>query len=207
MDSMTFLDRTAARYAKSPIKNMEAYEHTMARTRSYLREGDHVLEIGAGTSSTAILLAPLVKRYTASDISVEMVGIGREKVWNAGLKNLDVVQAEADAETIGTPPYDAVLAYNLLHLLEDMNAGATQAYAQLKPGGYFISKTVCLRGKWYLRPVIWAMQAVGKAPFVAFLSGTDVEHVIAAAGFELVETDTHPAGGISRFVVARKPDR
>ncbi|RMA43246.1 class I SAM-dependent methyltransferase [Rhodophyticola porphyridii] len=200
----TFWDRTAARYARSPIRNMGAYEQTMARTRSYLNADDRVFEMGAGTSSTALLLAPLVRHYTSSDISAEMVAIGRDKARDAGIGNLDVVQAEVGGHRAETDPYDLVLAYNLLHLLPDPGAAARQAHAMLRPGGLFISKTTCLAGQLYLRPLIAAMQFFGKAPYVNFLGADTLEATVKDAGFDIIEADNHPAGKRNRFLVARK---
>ena len=51
-----FWDKAAAKYAKSPIEDIEAYNYTIGRTRSYLSPTDRVLEVGCGTGSTALLL-------------------------------------------------------------------------------------------------------------------------------------------------------
>ncbi|MFP3422919.1 class I SAM-dependent methyltransferase, partial [Bacillus sp. SIMBA_161] len=66
--------------------------------------------------------------------------------------------------------FDVVLAFNLIHLLPEPEAALARVRALLAPEGTFVSKTVCLAGRWYLRPVIGAMRAVGKAPYVHFLS-------------------------------------
>jgi hypothetical protein len=50
-------------------------------------------------------------------------------------------------------------------------------------------------------------QAIGQAPYVAFLSAEEVERDIAAAGFEIVERDRHGSRGKQEpriFIVARK---
>ena len=48
------------------------------------------------------------------------------------------------------------------------------------------------------------MQLVGKAPFVRFLQVSEIDHMLVAAGFEIVETGLYPPTTPSRFVVARK---
>ena len=53
----TFWDGAAENYAKSPIRDVEAYNYTLERTRTYLSPTDKVLEVGCGTGSTALLLA------------------------------------------------------------------------------------------------------------------------------------------------------
>ena len=72
-----FWDKTAGRCAKMPIRDVEAYEYTLERTRSYLAKTDGVLELGCGTGSTALLLAGSVAGITGNDISPNMIGIAR----------------------------------------------------------------------------------------------------------------------------------
>ena len=165
---------------------------------------DRVLEIGCGTASTALRLAPHVTHITASDTSSEMVEIAREKAWNDSVKNITPVQGHiADAALRG--PYDAVLAFNLLHLLPDLQNDLAHIHASLQPGGRFISKTPCMgeRNNW-LKPIIWVMQKLGRAPFVDFLTVDRLEAAIRNAGFDLVETGDYPKKLPSHFVVAVK---
>lgn len=202
-DAAGFWNKAARRYAERPISDMAAYELTMERTRAHLRAGDEVLEVGCGTASTALLLAPHVARITASDFSSEMIAIGREKAAAAGVPNIDfLVAAPGDAALEGRR-YDAVLAYNFLHLVDDLPATLRRLAALLKPGGRLISKSACLAGAWHLRPLIGAMQLVGKAPHVGYLRAEALDRAVEAAGLKIVESDMHPAGGRSRFIVAR----
>lgn len=201
IDAGPFWDRIARKYAAKPVPDAAAYATTLERTRAYLGANDRVLEVGAGTSSTAITLAPFVAEYTASDISGEMVRIGQEKARAAGIDNLTIRQGTLGDPSLGAGPFDAVLAFNLLHLLRDPGAEVAKAHALLKPGGWFISKSGCLAdGQNYLRPVIGLMRLFGRAPYVNFLSRKGLESAIVAAGFEIVETGDYPA----RFIVARR---
>ncbi|MCB1406051.1 MAG: class I SAM-dependent methyltransferase [Rhodobacteraceae bacterium] len=200
-----FWDRIARKYAARPIGNMAAYEKTLSQTRAYLTPTDRVLEIGCGTASTALLLAPDVAQYTASDISAEMVAIGREKAETAQVDGLTTVQGTLGDPALGAGPFDAVLAFNLLHLMPDPGAEARKVHALLRPGGVFISKSACLSGwRMVLRPLIGVMQLLGKAPYVRFMSVAALERMIRDAGFEIVESND-PSGSVSgRFIVARK---
>ena len=98
-----------------------------------------------------------------------------------------------------------MLAYNLLHLLPDPEGVSHRVHDLLKPGGYFISKTVCIAGMSFLwRPLIKLMQWVGFAPFVQFMTPQDVEEIIEQAGFEIVDKRSFTNAPNSWFVVARK---
>jgi ubiquinone/menaquinone biosynthesis C-methylase UbiE len=68
-DPARFWDRRADGYSKRPIKDMESYEKTLDCTRKHLSASDEVLEVGCGTGTTALRLAPVVKQITATDIS------------------------------------------------------------------------------------------------------------------------------------------
>lgn len=203
-----FWDNVAPKYAKSPISDMEAYTYTLERTRSYLSPNDTVLEVGCGTGSTALLLADGVKHITASDVSPNMIAIGLEKAREQGVSNVDFVTAELFDSVLDHGPYDAVLAHNMLHLLEDIPAAIRRIGGLLKPGGIFISKTVCLPGpgaplKYRLMKVILPlMQMVGKAPYVNFMEIAALEECILSEGFKILESGNYPPP--SRYIVAQK---
>ncbi|MEL6168278.1 MAG: class I SAM-dependent methyltransferase [Pseudomonadota bacterium] len=198
-----FWDRLARRYAAQPIKDATSYNHTLERTQSYLGSEDRVLELGCGTGSTALALAPSVKEYTGSDISSGMIEIANEKASEAGQGNVRFRQATLEEHSGEPDRFDAILAFNLFHLVDDPFAAFRSIHKLLPSGGHFISKTACLKGQGiWLRPMIAAMRAVGKAPKVTFLSANDVEVMIARAGFDILETGTFPAR--ARFVVAKR---
>lgn len=205
-DTSLFWDNISEKYAKSTIKNMPAYEQTLDRTRSYLKAEDRALEIGCGTSNTAVKLAPSVREYVASDYSRGMVDIGQKRAAEAGLSNLRVVQGAISDPQFENGSFDHVLGFNLFHLVPDDVATFKHVHRVLKPGGLFISKTPCLAPmKFLFSPMIGVMKAVGKAPHVT-LYGTDtLEAAIVSAGFEVIEYGDYPARKTpSRFLVARK---
>ena len=206
---VTFWDKIAPKYARDPIKDMEAYEYTLGRTRSYLTPTDTVLELGCGTGSTALLLAPSVARITASDFSDGMLKIGREKAREEGVENVSFRNIDV-ATTVQEQEYDAVLGFNLFHLVRDVDAAFAGIHKNLKPGGLFISKTPCLAqgGLGFkfglLKLMIPVMQLFGKAPFVNLLSIDQLEAAVTGAGFEIIESGNFPATPPSRYLVARR---
>jgi 2-polyprenyl-3-methyl-5-hydroxy-6-metoxy-1,4-benzoquinol methylase len=206
----TFWDNTAAKYAKSSIADMDSYTASLERTRSYLSEDDHILEVGCGTGSTSLLLAGDVSHITASDLSGNMTRIGAKKAKDQGIKNVEFVAADLFDSALEKGPYDTVLAFNLIHLLEDTPAVIERINGLLKPGGTFISKTVCAGGSAMpfkfrmIMMILPLMQWLGKAPFVKFMEIKELEDIISAAGFKIIETGNYPASPPSRYIVARK---
>jgi ubiquinone/menaquinone biosynthesis C-methylase UbiE len=212
--STKFWDKAARKYAASPIGNQAAYEKTLERTTEHLGPEDSVLELGCGTGSTALLLAGNVKSYLATDFAPGMIEIANEKLVaeksdGKDHQGLGFLTADAFSESVQLPDdktggYDAILAYNFFHLVENPEDLLARVRDLLKPGGLYISKTVCLKDRaWLFVPMIKAMQIFRKAPFVSVLSFQNVEDTIRQAGFEIIETGTYPEPR-SRFVVARK---
>ncbi|NRG19147.1 class I SAM-dependent methyltransferase [Rhizobiales bacterium] len=200
-----FWDKASRRYAKSPVKNMEAYNRTMERTKFYLSKEDDVLEVGCGAGSTALLLADQARRITATDISSEMIRIAEDKAKAQGVENAEFICAEIFEDALGKGPFDVALPFNLLHLVEDAPAAIRRIRGLLKPGGLFISKTVCLGGhSRLLRYVIPAMQAIGLAPYVSYLTAAGLASIIREEGFEIIETGNYPAKPPRPFIVAKK---
>jgi SAM-dependent methyltransferase len=93
--SATFWDKRAEGYAAQPIRNMPAYEDTLARVRRYLSPSDAVLEIGCGTGTTALKLADGVRHYTATDYAQGMIDIGVRKAAEQGADNVTFHRAGA----------------------------------------------------------------------------------------------------------------
>lgn len=204
MSDAAFWDRAAAKYAKYKMGDPDAYAHTLGRMREILQPDHTVLELGCGTGSTALELAPGVKAYTGTDVSSEMIKIARAKLTDDLPANLAFDVAPAGAIPDGS--YDAIIALNLLHLLPALEADLRAIYDVLPPGGLFIAKTGLIKdGAWFLRPMIPVMRVLGKAPFVRNLSAGELIGLMTATGFEVVEEINQPGIAPRLFTVARKP--
>ena len=198
-------DKIADKYAKSPIKNMDAYTQTMDRTKAHLTQEDSVLEIGCGTGTTALLLADSVKHITASDISSNMLGIGNTKARAQPVKNVNFVQADVFDDTLAPGSFDVILAFNLLHLVEDLPAVIRRINTLLRPDGRLISKTECLAEQTRLWSVpLFIMRMVGFAPYVNCLTFDELEGTVSGENFQIIETELFDGSPRSRFIVAKK---
>tara|TARA_R110000868_G_scaffold165328_6_gene398757 strand:- start:337337 stop:337978 length:642 start_codon:yes stop_codon:yes gene_type:complete len=206
-----FWDKIAKRYAKNPVRNMQAYQATLDHTRKYLTRDDKVLEVGCGTGTTALLLAPDVRHITATDLSTVMIDIAQAKLAPVAGENANTVEnvhfktGTLSDQSLDGETYDAVLAFNFLHLVADRPAALGKINTLLQSDGLLISKTICLGEKnilWHI--LIRAMQAIGIAPYLDFVRYDEIATQITNAGFKIVETGLYPASSNSRFIVARK---
>lgn len=204
-----FWDKLARKYAADPVADPAGYERTLARTRELLSPTQRVLEIGCGTGTTALHLAASTGHMLATDVSAEMIAIAREKLAAAPQPKLEFAVADADATAFGQASYDVVLAFNLLHLVSDLDATLDSVMRALEPGGLFISKTACLGDmNVFIRKLfVPIMRLLGKAPPVICFDEPTLQAAITRHGFELVAVEHH---GSERkdarpFIVARKP--
>lgn len=203
-----FWDNIAEKYAADPIRNMEAYTYTLERTRSHLRATDHVIEMGCGTGSTALLLAPKVAQYVGTDISSGMIDIANRKLASAPVEGLHFETRPVNSALDARSNLDAVMAFNLLHLVRDIPAVLKESHRALKSGGLLITKTPCLKSATFKYQVMFKIlplaQMLGKAPFVQFFTTRAYDQMIEAEGFEIIESGNHPDSPPNRYIVARK---
>jgi ubiquinone/menaquinone biosynthesis C-methylase UbiE len=198
-----FWNRIAGRYAARPLRDVAAYEAMLADVASRLKPSDRVLELGCGTGGTAIRLAVGVTHWTATDFSSEMIEIARAKP--AG-DNLSFVVADAGNAFDGGP-FDAICAFNVLHLVDDHPAALARIFANLRPGGLLISKTWCFADMpLKLRALFALLRVVGMFPAVTSLTLSQLRQAILEAGFEIVEERIFGKYRQNPYVVARKPD-
>jgi len=203
-----FWDRTAERYAASPIADEAAYQTKVAATQRLLRPDMELFEFGCGTGSTALLHAPYVRHIRAVDFSARMVEIARSKAEKAGIDN--VTFEEGTIETIAVAPesLDMVLALSVLHLLPNKEAAIAKAFAALKPGGYFVSSTACVRemvpALAFLTPITNRLN-LPFLPYLDAMTSTQLAGAITGAGF-VIEHQWQPNRKAAVFVIARKPD-
>ncbi|WP_375251629.1 class I SAM-dependent methyltransferase [Lentibacter algarum] len=207
VDSKTFWDKMAPKYAESQMRSVDDYEHTLARTLSHLTPEMRVLEMGCGTGTTALRLAPHVKAFVGTDQSSEMIRIARDKAADEH-SNLEFRVLGAAESAQLEEGFDVVMGFNLFHLVPDADAVLADIFKMLKPGGLMISKTPCLMDKAFgwkrflVAGMLPILKRIGKAPDVGLWRIADVDRRIADAGFETLEAGNFPA--ISRYVVARK---
>lgn len=207
-DKAKVWNKMADKYSRQPIANQKAYEIKLDLTREYFTPDSNVLEFGCGTGSTALLHAPYVKQIDAIDVSERMIEIAREKQVAEHVENVRFSVADMDSFEATPDSYDAALGLNIVHLLDDRMSAMRQVYKALKPGGYFISSTACLREKWMftlIDPLFPLMHALGQWPRVQRINAKRLQNDIESIGFKTVHY-WQPDNGMVLFMVGQKPN-
>jgi len=203
-----FWDKIAEEYSHKPVDNPEAFERKIEITRSRMSPQDVVLDIGCGTGSLALILAPDAGHVHGLDLSTEMVRIANGKADSQEVGNVSFHCGAFDDSFTAFEPgsLDGICAYSLLHLVEDRKAAVEQIFSLLKPGGFFVSSTVCLGDTWVpYRLILGVMQMLGKAPMVKIVTRDALTAGVRDAGFIDLSFPDVGASSTTTFMVAAKP--
>jgi ubiquinone/menaquinone biosynthesis C-methylase UbiE len=204
--SSRFWDKIAKRYAKTPVADEAAYQQKLQVTRTYFRQEMEVLEFGCGTGSTAISHSPYVRHIRAIDISSKMLEIAREKADQEGVENVDFEELTIEDVNIPDQSLDAVLGLSILHLLEIKEDAIAKVHRMLKPGGVFVTSTVCIGDTMkFFKLIAPVGKLLGLMPLLNIFTTDELMASLTDAGFEIDHQWT-PGKGKAAFIVAIKAE-
>ena len=206
MDRETrFWNKVADRYSRRPISDEAVYERKLDITRKYFQADMEMLEIGCGTGTTAIAHAPYVGHILATDLSPRMIEIATGKARAANADNVTFKVSSVESLDLPDASIDAVMAHNLLHLLEDRELVIGDIHRMLKPGGVFVTSTACIGDMMLpLRFIVPVGRFLRLFPAVKIFSVTELRASFEKAGFE-IDYEWQPKKNAAVFIVCRKP--
>jgi SAM-dependent methyltransferase len=155
--------------------------------RRFVREGDHVLDIGAGPGRFTIQLASLGATVHVGDISRVQLDLNEGKVAEAGAADAVVAREVLDVcdlSSIQANSFDVVLAYGgVISYTFDRAPDAVAELARVaKPGGVVVGGVSSLAGaaRAFLSAFEPTIDAVGLDPFSDFLVHGDQRAILVA---------------------------
>lgn len=204
VDSKKFWDSRAKSYAKSPVGDEDTYKEKLKITQRYLDTNSIVYEFGCGTGTTALHHAPFVRRVLATDISGNMIDIASTKAKAASITNVEFQCSTLENLEAADGSFDMVMAHNILHLLENPQEAINTSYRLLKPGGTFVTSTVCLGDSLSLWRVLLVIgRVLRKVPYVNVLKRETLKHYFDSAGFDVVLEWKRTK--MAAFIILKKP--
>jgi ubiquinone/menaquinone biosynthesis C-methylase UbiE len=205
--SAKFWDKIAERYSRQPIGDESAYQKKLQVTRKYFQPDMEVLEFGCGTGSTAIKHAPYVKHIQAIDISSKMIAIAQSKADANNVENITFERSTIDEFSVSDQTFDAVLGLSILHLLDNKEEVIAKVHSLLKPGGIFVTSTVCLGDTMmrFLKFIVPIGMFFGFMPMVKSFTAKELEAGLTDAGFH-IDYHWQQGKGIAVFFVAKKAE-
>lgn len=203
--SVKFWDNIADRYEKKPIADKAAYKKKLNVTQDYLQSNMDVIELGCGTGSTAIKHAPHVRHIRAIDISSKMIAFAKKKAQQENIHNISFEQAPIHGLSIQEQSIDAVLAMNVLHLLQHQELVIEQVHRMLKPGGLFVVSLACLGDtKPYFKLLAPVGTLLGVLPPLNIFTLKSIKENFIDVGFNIDYQWQQPRGNKTVFLVVKK---
>lgn len=205
--SVRFWDRAAASYDREEAQDEPVIVAAIDKARAYLAGGDVVLDVGCGTGRIAHAIAGDVVRVHALDTSPRMIALAQAKAAGRGITNVDYAQASLFDARYREGSFDAVLAFYVLHLVEDAEQALARIHALLKPGGWLISVTPCMGEQKLASALLSLVSRTGLIPRVRPFKLADLRGAITRENFEIVEVAGLDVPARQCFIAARKRER
>lgn len=135
-----FWDRVASVYDLfEDVYNRKVYRGTGKTVADEIKPTDDVLECACGTGAISVFIAPVCKHLTATDFSEGMLRQTARKVRQ--YKNVEIRKTDMTELDYPDASFDAVVAGNVIHLLDDPVAALNELMRVCKPSGKVIIPT------------------------------------------------------------------
>jgi SAM-dependent methyltransferase len=103
-----------------------------------LPPGERVLDLGSGAGTDSLVAAQMVGvqgRVTGVDMTPQMLAKARAAADEMGVRNVEFVEAEAEALPFEDGSFDVVISNGVIDLIPDKDAVFAELYRVLRPGG------------------------------------------------------------------------
>lgn len=137
----SFWDKTADYYDIAELTNRSVNEQMARAVENEIPAGALVLDCAAGTGTLSMAAAKNAKHVTCTDMSKEMLIKAMKKARRLGIYNISFAKRDITALKDPDNRYDAVIAGNVLHLLDDPQKAFSELVRVTKPGGKVIIPT------------------------------------------------------------------
>lgn len=198
-----FWRRHAQRYDRAIRWLNRGFGDVVQRAARDLAGCASVLEVAAGTGLVTVAIAPGIGRLVATDASDAMLAVLRARLVASGLARVESRLADALALDFPDGGFDAVVAANLLHLLDDPGRALRQFHRVLRPGGLLCVPTFA-HGRHLRSRLASRLLAARGFPVVSRFAGTDLARLVHESGFVVRHEALYPGTIPVLYVLARR---
>jgi len=181
-----FWDRIASKFDRIE-QNDISYKIFIEKARDYINADDVILDFGCGTGLICNEIAGNVRNIQAIDISTKMIEISKAKVSECKIQNIDFARTTIFDEKFNVGSFDAIIAFNIFHLLDEPQKHFQRLHQLLKPGGLIISSTPCMSEAHVLNIVLKLFSFIGMTPQLNSFTSSEMEHLLLTESFKTVE--------------------
>ena len=136
-----------------------------------------------------------------------MLEVALRKARKQSIANIDYLQVSILDERFHQESFDAVLAFNVLHLVKHIATTIRRISTLLKPKGYFLSSTECggENRASFVNVSASILSSMRIVPYIRFFKIDELEGMITKGDFEIVEAaNLYTLNQPNHFVAARK---
>ncbi|MFC2035395.1 class I SAM-dependent methyltransferase [Chloroflexota bacterium] len=175
-------------------------------TLKYLNIDDTVLDYGCATGIISNAIADKVKGIHAIDISSKMIEIAKRKAGERHIDNIHYAHATIFDEIYQKESFNVILAFRILHMLEDIQEIMHRIHELLKTGGIFISVSACMGDKRSLLSILVFLASKMRIvpQHINYFKLLELQGIITSAGFHIVEYEQMDDNIPHYCIVARK---
>jgi len=205
--SEKFWDRAAKDFADHEKQTQLSENRDFITTLKYLSVDDTILDYGCATGIISNAIAGKVKEIHGIDISSKMIEIAKRKAGELNIKNIHYAHATIYDDRYQKESFNVILAFRILHMLENPEVVMRRINELLKPGGVFISVTTCMgQKKVALLGVLILLASKLKIlpQHINMFKLSDLEVLLTGENFQIVESEIMEDSVPTYCVVARK---
>ncbi|MCJ8278133.1 MAG: class I SAM-dependent methyltransferase [Bdellovibrionales bacterium] len=198
-----FWDNVSQKYSKKAVPSEDIYQEKLKRTQKLFDRDSLVMEFGCGTGTTSLIHSPFVQEIIAYDYSPGMIEIANQKKKEQQIDNVTFEVKAVEDIPFHTETYDVIMAHSILHLTENNEQILMNAYNALRPGGYLVSSSGCIKEMNFLiRGLIPIITSMGKAPEITKFTANELINLHKEAGFKIYDAWNYKKGEL--FLIAQK---
>jgi ubiquinone/menaquinone biosynthesis C-methylase UbiE len=206
-----FWDKQAKRFDNNQKQFEPATLEIIARTKEYLNANDNVLDFGCASGNITLELSDRVNHIHGLDFSAEMISEATKKKNKVNVKNVSFSQGTIFNDNLEKASFEKIIAFSIIHLLEDSEKVIQRIHELLKPGGLLISETACFKDKMdFKNKLVFTtygfMRRLGLFPLhLNMFKTSDVEYLLKKQNFNILKAQKLFFNGMTiSFIVAEK---
>ncbi len=181
-----FWDRIASKFDRIEKSDI-AYPIFIEKAKAYLKADDTILDFGCGTGLICNEISDNVGFIHAIDISTKMIEIAKNKASEREIRNIEFRRTTIFDEKFKEGSFDAIIAFNVFHLLEEPQKYVERMNQLLKPDGLILSATPCMIEATGLKYVLKFFSLFGLTPKLNPFTSAEMEQFFLSASFKTLE--------------------
>ena len=198
-----FWDKISIKYSKKSVPSQDIYKEKLDRTQKLFNQESVVMEFGCGTGTTSLIHSSHVKNIVAYDYSRGMINIANQKKREQNVNNVSFEVRSVEDIPFQTEAYDVIMAHSVLHLTQNNEQILENVYRALKPGGFFVSSSGCIKEmNFMIRGIIPVLESMGKAPKITPFTANELIELHKKSGLKVYDSWNYKKGEL--FLIAQK---